>query len=648
MKIRTVCNRDCPDVCSIVATVDDGRVTRLDGDPDHPVTRGFLCPRTRRFLGLQYGPDRVKTPLYRESLDQDFRPVAWDDALDVAARRLLAIRAESGPSSIFHYRSGGSLGLLVEATDRFFAAFGPVTTKGGDICNGAAEWAQEQDFGTSDSSDLFDLLNARHIVLWGKNPHTSSPHVFALLKDAVSRGAGLVLVDPVHHRTAGIVERHIQPRPGGDASLAMAVARIVLDMGWADPDAGNYCENLDSFRALVESRSVSEWCFDADVLPADAMDLARRLGPGRPASLLIGWGLGRRLNGASTVRALDALALLSGNIGIPGACPSFYFRRKGAFDRSILGGNPVPPRHVREALFGLEIETLADPPIRAVWITAANPVVMLPDSARTALALESRDFVVVADPFLTDTARCAHLVLPVPTLLESDDIMGSYGNHWIGVSRPVVPSHCDVRSDLEIMQGLSERTGLGDLLTGTARDFKRRLIRTTLGPRGITLEDLEDGPIRNPLAPRILFEGRRFPTPSGRARLMDVAPPPPEPRTVDFPLVLMALSTPESQCSQWSAPRQVPPQVTVHPDAAAGVPDGGLAFLESALGRMEVQVRHDPMQRLDLVVAPKGGWFQDGACANAIVSGRLTDAGEGVALYDEPVRLSASFPHVPG
>src|SRR5262245_6357140 len=177
---KTVCNRDCPDACGLVATVEAGRVTRLRGDPDHPVTRGFLCYRTSHFLETQYSPERLTTPLVRRG--GALVPIDWDEALDLAAERLTTITRESGPAAIFHYRSGGSLGLLKLLSDYFFARFGPVTVKRGDICSGAGDAAQTLDFGEEDSHDLFDLLNSRNIILWGKNVFVSSPHTIPVLK----------------------------------------------------------------------------------------------------------------------------------------------------------------------------------------------------------------------------------------------------------------------------------------------------------------------------------------------------------------------------------------------------------------------------------------------------------------------------------
>ena len=640
---RTLCNRDCPDVCEIVATVEDGRVVRIQGAKDHPYTRGFLCHRTSRFLETQYSPDRLTTPLLRKH--GELTPVPWDEALDLVARELLRIRAESGPAAILHYRSGGSLGLLEHLSDFFFERFGPVTIKRGDICSGAGDHAQLLDFGVEDANDLEDLDSSRTIVLWGKNVVVSSPHLLPILRRLRDRGAELVLIDPVRHRTADLCDRVLQPRPGGDFALAMAILRTLFTRGWTAPDARDFCDHVDALERLATGRSLESWCAEADVPTEAAEHLARRFGPDRPAAILVGWGMGRRLHGGATVRALDALSAVSRNLDIPGGGASFYFKRRGAFDLSFIRGQAAAPRTVCEPRLGPELLALRDPPIRAVWITAGNPVAMLPESATTARALASRELVVVVDSFLTDTARLAHVVLPTTTLLEADDLLGAYGHHHIGVARPVVPPPDGVRSDLAILQALAARVGLSGVLDGDARSWKRRLVEPTLGPRGVTLEDLERAPLRSPVAPRIVFAGRRFATPSGKVNLVHEAPPAPAAPPPDRPLWLMALSTERSQSSQWARPETGPATVTVHPDSAAGVPEGGLARLESTHGALIVRLAHDPAQRRDVALMPKGGHLRDGRCPNALIAARTTDLGEGAALYDEPVRIS---PHAGG
>ncbi|HZO11670.1 MAG TPA: molybdopterin-dependent oxidoreductase [Polyangiaceae bacterium] len=619
---RTICNRDCPDACGIVATVEDGRVVRLQGDREHPVTGGFLCYRTNQFLRTQYSKQRLTAPLLRKN--GRLSEVSWSEALDYAAERLLAIRAESGPAAIFHYRSGGTLGLLVaQASELFFEKFGPVTVKRGDICSGAGEAAQELDFGVSDSSDLFDLENARHILLWGKNVCTSSPHTIVVLKRSK---AACVLIDPLHHQSAALCERHVQLKPGADFALAMGIAAVLFERDWVDSAAASYCDHLDGFRALAQTRSVEAWCEEADVTVESAVDLARRLHEG-PTTILIGWGMARRLHGAAIVRAVDALAAVSGNLGVPGGGASYYFRRRRAFRKLAEG---LSARTICEPLFGPEVLRAQDPPIRAVWITAANPVAMLPDSRAVARALETRELVIVVDSWLSDTAERAHLVLPTTTLLEADDLLGAYGHHHLGQAQPVVAPPEGVKSDLGILQELALRVGLGDTMAGSTRAWKERLLGD-----GLSLDDM---PMRNPLAPQVLFEGRRFPTPTGRVNLIHEPPAAPV-EDPSYPLQLLSVSTPRSQSSQWAKEPPKPTSVTVHPDAARGIAHGALAVLESPLGSLTVRVEHDDKQRRDVAIVPKGGHLRDASCANVLVHARITDLGEGGALYDERVRL---------
>lgn len=626
--LRTLCNRDCPDTCGLVATVEDGRVTRLRGDPDHPVTRGFLCYRTGRFLERQYAADRLTTPLWRASLDEPFRAVSWEEALDRAAARLLAIRAESGPQAIFHYRSGGSLGALDALVDRVFDDFGPVTTKSGDICSGAGDAAQELDFGDRDSHDLFTLRRARGVILWGKNVHTSSPHTVPVLKEARDAGARLIAIDPVAHRTTTMAHRHWAIRPGGDLAFALAVGRRLLERG-AAATAG--LANLEAFTALCFARTVEARCAEADLPVKAAAEVADAL-LDRPCAILVGWGMGRRANGGTIIRAVDALSAVSGNLHLPGGGASYYFKRKRAFPKPWAEG--PPRRTISEPRFGPEL-LAADPPVRAVWVTAGNPVVMLPESDTTVRALRSRELVVVVDTHPTDTTDCAHLVLPTTTLLEEDDLVGAYGHHWIGASRPVVAPPPGVRTDVELAQALADRLGVGAGVAGATREWKRRFLHPELARHGVELETLEAGAVRNPLAPEVLFADGRVATPDGRVRLLDAAddqlPAPP----ADFPLLLMALSTDKSQSSQQVEPLRGLPPVTVHPEVAPAGP----ARLRSEIGVLDVEVRHDPRQRRDVALMAKGGGYAAGHCANRLIRARITDLGEGGALYDEWVRI---------
>jgi anaerobic selenocysteine-containing dehydrogenase len=229
-------------------------------------------------------------------------------------------------------------------------------------------------------------------------------------------------------------------------ALALATAQVLFANQQHDSEAHLYCDHLDEFKTLAFSRSLSDWADLADVDVTEINSLAEMIA-NSPTAILVGWGMQRRNNGCATIRVLDALAAISGNLGIAGGGISFYFNRRGAFDLSFLRGIEVAPRTIPEPLLGPGILEASDPPIRMVWVTAANPVAMLPESRTVAQALKSRELTVVVDSFLTDSAQCADVVLPTTTMLEDDDLLGAYGHHWLAESRPVVTPPIGVKSD---------------------------------------------------------------------------------------------------------------------------------------------------------------------------------------------------------
>jgi hypothetical protein len=204
----------------------------------------------------------------------------------------------------------------------------------------------------------------------------------------------------------------------------------------------------------------------------------------------------------------------------------------------------------------------------------------------------------------------------------------------LSVSRPVVAAPSRVKSDLEIVQALAARVGLADALAGSARSWKARLVATRLAEHGIELDDLEREALRNPLTQPLLFADRKFFTPSGKVNLITEPPPTAALPPGDYPLYLLALLTRESQSSPWVDRAPSPPQLTLHPSAAASLPDGAACEIESPLGRML-----DPRQRPDVALVPKGGTRAAGSCANSLIEAKLTDIGDGGALYEECVRL---------
>ena len=253
--LRTVCNRDCPDACGLIATVEDGKLVALGGDPDHPVTKGFLCYRTSQFPAIaeRAGPrSRRRSSGGTARLVNRPRGTRRSDSSRSGSSRSAT---ESGPAAILHYRSGGSLGLLKSVVDHFFELFGPVTVKRGDICSGAGDAAQETDFGEEESHDLFDLLNAKHVLLWGKNPTVSNVHLLPVLREAKRKGTQVILVDPVRHKAATLADRVVLAAPRRRLRPRDGRRRAALRDGRRRTRTRpSYCDHFDAFRALALSQ----------------------------------------------------------------------------------------------------------------------------------------------------------------------------------------------------------------------------------------------------------------------------------------------------------------------------------------------------------------------------------------------------------
>ena len=255
---------------------------------------------------------------------------------------------------------------------------------------------------------------------------------------------------------------------------------------------------------------------------------------------------------------------------------------------------------------------------------------MLPDSKTVGEQLRQVDFTVVVDTHHTDTTACADLVLPTLTLVEDDDILGAYGNHYLKVSRPVIKPEGEARHELWIFQELARRVGLEGLLDGTPTEWKDRLLSDE-----VDRTVLKGGALRQPGAPMVVFEGRSFPTPSGKVNLITNEPALPPEKPGKFPFRLMAVSHPDTQCSQWSVEPPERPVAQISDQAPANWSDGRIVRIESRKSGFEVVLSRIPGLHPELLVLPKGGSSMFGGwCPNDLIEAVETDHGGGACFYD--------------
>src|SRR6185295_17930465 len=228
---RSVCALDCPDCCSLVVTVENGRGTKLRGDPTHPVTRGFLCGKVAQYLEREYHPERLLYPQGR------FERITWDDALDAIAARLEAVAAEFGPEAILPYSYAGTMGLLNNAgmDRRFFHRLG-ASRLDRTICSSTGGAAQNATLGLRYGTEPEQFRDAKFIIAWGANIHGTNVHLWPFIVEARRRGAKLVVIDPVKTRTAALADRHLTINPGSDLALALGLIHVIVGENLHDAD----------------------------------------------------------------------------------------------------------------------------------------------------------------------------------------------------------------------------------------------------------------------------------------------------------------------------------------------------------------------------------------------------------------------------
>jgi anaerobic selenocysteine-containing dehydrogenase len=640
--VHTTCTRDCPDTCAVVAQVENGRVVKLAGDPAHPLTQGFLCRKTYQYPQRVYSPRRILHPLKRT--EGGWQRIAWDEALDTLAERMTVLKAQYGTLAVLHYQSAGSMGLLKSLNSRFFNLWGGVTETTGSLCSGAGIAGQLQSYGAVRRHAPHDLLNSRTILIWGRNPLVTNIHMLPLLKAARERGATVVVIDPRRSETVKYADLHVPVQPGGDAYLAVGMAQSLLRQGLLDRDfVAAATANFDAFESLLQGIDRQTICARTG-LSLEVIDrLAHLYGTQKPASIHLGMGPQRWMAGAEVFQCIDALAALTGNIGVPGSGVNYASRLPGLLDLSWLAEQQATAkRFVLRPRIGQDLLEARDPPLRLAWISGANPVAQALHSDMVGRALAGLDCCVVSDIYMTDTAQYAHLFLPTTTFLEEEDlVVTDWWHSYLGYVRPAIPPCGEARSDLVILQGLADRLGFGDEMAGSPGEWISRLIAPLHG-YGITLERLRaEGWVLNPLAEEVPFADRRFFTKSQKFEFLTAWSEAFQP-TADYPLYLITGKTNTRLNSQvLDKERDRLPHVWVHPQvlAEAGLYAGEVALVESPYGRMRAHVHADPQQRRDTLFAEQGTWLSAGGTPNQLTGNVISHHGKLGAYNHVSVRL---------
>lgn len=490
---RGCCPLDCQDTCGWTAQVEDGRVVRVEGRKDHPITRGALCAKVNDYQERTYAPDRLLHPQRRVGRKGEgaFERISWDAALDLIAARIQAVIATDGPEAILPLNYLGSMGVVQRrALMRVFNAIG-ASRFHGSVCGAAGNILEEE--GHPRGFDPEDQVHARFVLMWGSNLLSTAHHAWHFIDQARKRnGARIVAIDPIGTRTAKACDEHISIRPGTDAVLAAGLARVMLEEGLADLEfAASAANDLDDYRAVVAPWTPERVEAATDVPAETVVRLAREFAAAQPALIRFGVAPQQTVGGEEIVRSISALAILGGHWRLPGG--GLFIEANPVFDDVAAQRPDLRPRDGRSLDMARLGEHLTDPdlepPLRALFVWTMNPAVTQPDASTVRRGLAREDlFTVVIEHFMTDTARYADVVLPSTTQLEHFDIQGSWGHHYISLNEPAIPPLGEALSHGEIGRRLAARLGLQH---PALRESDEEIATSAL-PAGITFEMLRE------------------------------------------------------------------------------------------------------------------------------------------------------------
>jgi anaerobic selenocysteine-containing dehydrogenase len=668
--VRVVCAHDCPDMCSLMVDVEGDRVLRVRGDAEQSFTAGFACAKVNRDAELVHSPERLATPLRRTGPKGSgaFAPISWEQALDEIEARWKAIIAESGPMALLGWAYSAHQGQVNRhMPNGFFHALGASRLQAGTVCDTCCETAWDMTLGPVGGADPESVVDSDLVISWGCDLMAVNVHFWAKLEAPRRRGVKVVVIDPRRSRTAQQADWHVQIRIGTDAALAIGIAHILLRDGLCDMDyiAAN-TQGFGQWQAEVIPNFPPERVAEITGLSiADIEKLAALYGAAKRSFIRVGEGMTRLARGGQALRAVVTLPALTGAYGRQGGGALLVAASSMDFDFSFIRkpSGPATTRQVNQALLGRALLDMQDPPLRALFIASNNPAVTCPDVDAVKAGLSRDDlFTVVHDPFMTDTAKYADIVLPATTYLETSDFYRSYGSYWMQFAPAAVPPQGQAWSNVRLIKELARRMGLTDrVFSMTEGEIMPEFFRGATG--AVAAIDpaslLDHRPVKAAPPP-----GQTFRTPSGKLEIYSatlaaqgVSPMPdwqPDPEEVAdaarWPLRLLTAPSYFQPHTAFSGvgflrKREGEPFCVLHPADAArrGLADGQKVrlFNDRAEIGLVLRVGDEIQPGVVLVPGQRPASAADGT-VNMLCSDRLTDIGEGASYQSTFLDVKAA------
>jgi anaerobic selenocysteine-containing dehydrogenase len=655
---HSVCALDCPDCCSLIINVDDAKGSRLRGDPNHPITRGFLCGKVAQYLDREYSPDRLLYPHKRIGAKGEgrFTRISWDEALDTVAVRLKSTVAEFGAESVLPYSYAGTMGLLNGSgmDRRFFHRLG-ASRLDRTICSATGMEALTRTLGHRYSTEPEQFRHSKLIIAWGANILGTNVHLWPFILEARRNGAKLYVIDPIQTRVAKLADKHLAPYPGSDLALALGLVHVIVAENLQDAEyISSYTNGFDELKELASKYTPERVQALTGIGRQEVVSLAREYATTRPAAIRLNYGIQRSERGGAAVRAVAALPAITGSWrevggGLQLSTSQGFRLNRAGLEMPELG---PPARTLNMTELGFVLTKLDNPAVKSLVVYNSNPAAIAPNQNLVIKGMRREDlFTVVLEQFQTGTADHADILLPVTTFLEHTDLYLAYGHYYLQLARPALPAPGETRSNVEIFRELAFRMGFNDQCFHDTEDDMIRTLLASGHPflERITLGRLErEHFVRLNLSPEgtpfLPFANGGFGTASGKCELGGSAleyEPPVESRLgsgelrTRYPLELVSSKNDDSMNSTFGNRPHTDEQTSVlwmHTSDAAprGISNGDRVRIFNDRGSILLKAEVDGMVGQGVVRAPAVRWGQN---VNALTSDRLTDMGGGPSFY---------------
>jgi anaerobic selenocysteine-containing dehydrogenase len=485
---RNACPRNCYDTCSIVSYVKDGVLQFIEGAPESTFTDGGLCVKGYAYPRRVYSPDRVKYPMRQVGRGSgNWERISWDEALDLISDKILEIKEKDGSLlGMALTKYSGNFGITHYGVEGMMSSLGYTTRFVGTPCWPAGIDAQNYDTGNMWCNDPEDMVNSKYIIIWGANPAYCSVHSMKYVTEAQRRGAKVVVIDPVFTQTAAKADEYWEINTSSDGALALGMARYLLDNNLVDRDwIKNNSVGFSEYEAYIKENVTLEWAAEQSGIPVEVFSrVADEFATADPATIWIGYGMQRHVNGGNNVRAIDALVAMTGNIGKVGGGARYGHLYTWGFNYHAMVQSPpegsvgfvgesgpmgefagdaekaattYTDRAVNINKIGQVILDTNDPPIRLLWVANKNVLSQDFDRNKIEKAFEKLEMVVVVDQFFTQTAELADIILPTTTLFEDWTVNVSYWHYWLSLNEQAIKPLFEAKSDIEIASALSAK-----------------------------------------------------------------------------------------------------------------------------------------------------------------------------------------------